>query len=60
MEKLLVTVEIKSNYGREAIYPVNEAARHFARIAGTKTLSRANIETIKALGFTIKTKTQDL
>jgi len=49
-----IQVEISNNYGREAIYPVNEAAITFAKIAGTKTLRRDTIALAKSLGFTVE------
>jgi len=49
-----IQVEISNNYGREAIYPVNEAAITFAKIAGTKTLSRETITLAKSLGYSIE------
>ena len=48
-----VTVEIKSVYGNETIYPVCEQAKFFARLAGTKTLTRGAINLIKAQGYTV-------
>jgi len=49
-----ITVKITKNYGVEAIYPVCQAAFLFARIAGTKTLTRETIAKVKALGYTVK------
>lgn len=51
MQNIIVT--ITSNYGVEAIYPVCEAAKTFARLAGTKTLTRSTIALIKNLGYQI-------
>ena len=48
-----ITVQILNNYGNEAIYPADEQSRVFADIAGTRTLTRATIERIKQLGYTI-------
>ncbi len=48
-----IEVEIKSNYGTEAIYPVNAAAKTLAAIAGTKTLRRDTIAHAKSLGYTV-------
>ena len=48
-----VTVIIISNYGREAIYPACPKSQTFAHIAGTKTLTRATLRHIKALGYTV-------
>jgi hypothetical protein len=48
-----IIVKITQNYGTEAIYPVCEAAQTFARLAGTKTLTRGTIALIKRLGYTV-------
>lgn len=53
MEKL-IEVEVKSVYGNLMIYPANEAAKLVAAIAGTKTLSNANLAYAERLGFEIK------
>ena len=48
-----ITVTIKSNYGQEAIYPACEASKVFAALAGTKTLTRKDIDLIKQLGYSV-------
>ena len=48
-----IIVTIKNNYGTEAIYPVCNDSKAFARIAGTKTLTRETIALIKTLGYTV-------
>lgn len=48
-----IIVKITQNYGTEAIYPVCEAAKTFARMAGTKTLTRSTIALIKRLGYAV-------
>lgn len=48
-----IRVELKSNYGVEAIYPVCDKAKLFASIAGTRTLTRAALKDIAALGYEI-------
>lgn len=49
-----ITVKRKTVYGNEMIYPVDEAAKAFANIAGTKTLSREALRVIKdKLGYQI-------
>lgn len=55
-----VIVDIRNNYGREAIYPANEAAKVFAEIAGTKTLTRDALKKIKALGYEVKVLEKEL
>lgn len=52
-----ITVIIKSVYGNEMIYPICDKALAFAKLAGTKTLSHAAIQQIKALGFAVKVQT---
>lgn len=48
-----ITVEIKSVYGNTTIYPVCEKAKIFAKLVGQKTLTQANINNIKDLGYAI-------
>lgn len=55
-----ITVKIKNVYGEEKIYPVCEKAKAFARLAGTKTLTRAAIKEISELGFYIELEQQTL
>lgn len=54
MNSKIVKVTVANNYGTEAIYPANEPAFLFARIAGTKTLTRTTIELVKKLGYEVK------
>ena len=55
-----ITIEIKSVYGRECIYPVCDAAKQFTALTGKKTLDRENLEAIKKLGYEIQIKEQKL
>ena len=55
-----ITVKITQNYGVEAIYPVCAAALTFARIAGTKTLTRETIAKIKNLGYTVNVQQDEV
>jgi len=48
-----ITIEIRSQYGNTVAYPACQAAKLFARIAGTKTLSTQALKDIQALGFDI-------
>ena len=48
-----ITVEIKNNYGNNAIYPLCTTSKYFAEIAGTKTLTRHSIAIIKNMGYVI-------
>ena len=51
-----VQIEIKTNYGNEAIYPVNDTAAKFTNLLGKKTLSRVDLAIIANLGFDIVVK----
>ena len=48
-----ITVEIKTIYGVDKIYPACEVSRTFAKIAGTKTLTIETLEHIKSLGVLV-------
>lgn len=55
-----ITVKFKDVYGNRLVYPVCEDAHRFANIAGTKTLSPVVISTIKAMGFHVNVKQEEL
>ena len=57
---MTITVEIKTVYGNEAIYPVCDKARQFAALVGTKTLTRRAICQIETLGYEIIVQTPTL
>ena len=50
----VIEVNLKSVYGEVKAYPVNEAAKLFAELAGTKTLTMQSLKLIKALGYEVK------
>lgn len=54
-----ITIEIKNVYGIETVYPACKAAELFARIAGTRTLTRHALRDIKALGYVIEIKQKE-
>jgi hypothetical protein len=54
MNQLILTVRARDVYGIRTYYPADDTARAFARIAGTKTLTRDTIEQIKKLGYAIE------
>jgi hypothetical protein len=56
MNNLSITIEVKSIYGKEQIYPVDSLARGFCDLLGQKTLTRADISKIKELGYEIQIK----
>lgn len=52
---MLVQITITQKYGRELIYPVNDAAKALAFIAGTRTLHPEAIRLAQTtLGHTIE------
>lgn len=51
-----ITIEIRDIYGIRTIYPACQTSRLLARLAGTKTITRHALETIKALGYTVEVK----
>jgi hypothetical protein len=57
--QMQITVEIKNVYGNEAVYPVCEASKLFARIAGTRTLTRHALRDIQALGYAVEVKQKE-
>jgi hypothetical protein len=50
---MTITVTVRDVYGISTIYPACETAKLLARLAGTKTLTRQALETIKSLGYTV-------
>lgn len=48
-----VLIRIANNYGIETAYPVCDKAELFAKIAGTKTLTRDTLRHIAGLGYEI-------
>ena len=54
MPGLQITVEVRSVYGRDTIYPVCDAAAAFAAIAGTTTLTVPVLKQIIKLGYEIR------
>jgi len=46
-------VSIKTVYGVERIYPMNDNARSITHLIGKKTFTREDIEVLKRLGFEI-------
>lgn len=56
-KRLSIQVHIKHVYGNETVYPMCEAAKNFAKIANSKTLTPRVIGLIQALGYFIEVKT---
>lgn len=55
-----ITVQIKSVYGVEKIYPVCAKAKAFATLVKQKTLTVDDLRVIKALGYKIEVVQQVL
>lgn len=49
-----ITIRADKNYGVEVFYPACKQSELFARIAGTKTLTRATLRDIDLLGYEIE------
>ena len=49
-----ITIRIVDQFGKTTAHPVCAAAHVFASIAGTKTLSEANLQRIRLLGYEIQ------
>jgi hypothetical protein len=55
-----IEVRVKDVYGNQMIYPVCDAAKVFAAIAGTKTLTQQTLLLIKQLGYDINIAPQSI
>jgi len=51
---LCIQVQVKNVYGNATIYPVGEAAKVFASVAGAKTLQPRHIASALALGLQVQ------
>jgi len=49
-----IQLTLKSSYGRTLAYPACDKSQIFADLLHSKTLTRANLRHIEALGFTIE------
>ena len=47
-------IEVRNVYGIATVYPVCEAAKLFAQIAGTKTLTHHTLALAERLGYLIE------
>lgn len=54
-EKNLLVKEVK-NYSRIEYQPENPLAARFCELLGQKNLTQKNIESLKAIGFTVELK----
>lgn len=53
-----ITIRIRQVYGNTTIYPVCDRAQLFAKIAGTKTLTKQALLDITTLGYIIRVEQQ--
>jgi hypothetical protein len=51
-----ITIERRDQYGAPVYHPIDDAAKAFARIAKTKTLTPDALVMIRALGYEIEVK----
>ncbi len=49
-----IQITIRSVYGNDQAYPVCDAAKLFAEIAGSKTLTAGKLRQIQRLGYEIE------
>ena len=56
MNNTSIIVEVRHVYGERKVYPHCDKARHFAHIAGTKTLTPHVLALIENLGYHIETE----
>lgn len=55
MNNRTLRVRVAGRYGVETIYPECETSRLFCKLLKQKTLTRENVERIKALGYVVET-----
>ena len=51
-----ITIQRRDQYGAPVYHPIDDAAKAFARIARTKTLTPDALAIIRALGYEIEVK----
>jgi hypothetical protein len=49
-----IQVTVKDVYGARTIYPACDTAKLLAKLAGTKTITVAALNTIKQLGYEVE------
>ena len=50
-----IQIEIRNNYGNEAIYVVSSHSSAISQLTGKKTISRADIQALQDLGLMVET-----
>lgn len=56
----VVRVTVKTHYGTKHFYPANNVADLFLRIQGGKTLTPASLRTLKAEGYEIEYRYEEI
>ena len=51
-----ITVEVKSSYGSDLVYPACETSRMLAELIGAKTFTPAKLAIIRRLGYEVTAK----
>ena len=51
--KMHITVQVRSVYGNDLVYPADEPALLFARLVNAKTFNAVQLGTIRALGYAV-------
>lgn len=51
---MIIEVQLKQVYGRDRIYPINDAAKKFAQLIKKKTFDMSEIKLLSEIGFEIK------
>ena len=55
-----IRVQVRNVFGNDLIYPMCINSKRFTELTQTKTLTRDDVKTIKALGFTVDVVAQEL
>ncbi len=50
---MIITVQVRSVYGNELVYPMDDTSLLFARLLNVKTFNHHQLSTIKALGYSV-------
>jgi hypothetical protein len=54
VEPKTLELQVKSAYGVERIYPINETAKKMAELMKAKSFTKTDLDKFKSLGFAIK------
>jgi hypothetical protein len=50
---VFITVQVRSVYGNELVYPADDTAALFASLIGVKTFNARQVGQIRALGYAV-------